>query len=78
MIELARSTDEEKADQLARLRDFQARHADRTEAAQAALKRTVLEGGNVFETLMEASQVLSLGQVSEALYQVGGQYRRSM
>ncbi len=77
-IELARSTDEEKADQLARLRDFQARHADRAEAAQAALKRTVLAGGNVFDTLMEASQVLSLGQVSEALYQVGGQYRRSM
>ncbi|MCO4760389.1 MAG: methylmalonyl-CoA mutase family protein [Myxococcales bacterium] len=77
-IELARSTDEEKADQLARLQAFHKRHADQADGAAASLKETVLAGGNVFETLMDAAQVLSLGQVSAALYQVGGQYRRSM
>ncbi len=77
-IELARSTDDEKADQLKRLRDFHSRHADRAQAASEELKRAVIEGRNVFEVLMDTCQVLSLGQVSEALYRVGGQYRRSM
>ncbi|HAN30907.1 MAG TPA: hypothetical protein DCQ06_04865, partial [Myxococcales bacterium] len=73
-----RSTDDEKADQLKRLRDFHSRHADRAQAASEELKRAVIEGRNVFEVLMDTCQVLSLGQVSEALYRVGGQYRRSM
>ena len=76
--ELIRSSEAEKEDQLQRLHDFQARHADRSEAAIEALKATVLAGGNVFEELMSAVQVLSLGQISRALYEVGGQYRRSM
>ncbi|HQZ71495.1 MAG TPA: methylmalonyl-CoA mutase family protein [Anaerolineae bacterium] len=77
-IELIRSSDEEKGDQLARLRDFQSRHAAAAPAAALALKTAALAGGNVFDALMEAVQVLSLGQISRTLYEVGGQYRRNM
>ena len=77
-IELARSTEEEKEDQLRRLQDFHARHADRAGAAIDELKRRVLAGHNTFDALMDATEVLSLGQVSRALYEVGGQYRRNM
>jgi len=76
--ELARSTEEEKRSQLARLRDFQARHAPQAPVQLDRLKRTVIENGNVFEVLMEAVRHCSLGQISTALYEVGGQYRRNM
>ncbi|HCX32527.1 MAG TPA: methylmalonyl-CoA mutase [Rhodocyclaceae bacterium] len=76
--ELARSTEEEKRSQLARLRDFQARHAPQAPVQLDRLKRTVIENGNVFEALMEAVRHCSLGQISTALYEVGGQYRRNM
>ena len=59
-IELARSTDGEKQSQIARLHDFQSRHADRSEQALADLKQTVMAGGNGFEALMEAVKYLSL------------------
>ena len=77
-IELARSTDDEKRSQLARVEDFQKRNA--AEAAQqiARLRRTVIEGGNTFEVLMDAVRVCSLGQITHALYDVGGRYRRNM
>ena len=77
-IELIRSSEEEKADQLRRLRDFQARHADQAPAAVLALKQAALAGDNVFGALMDAVQVLSLGQISQALFEVGGRYRRNM
>jgi methylmalonyl-CoA mutase len=77
-VELARSTDAEKLSQLSRLADFQQRHADAAPAMLAALQRTVVEDGNVFECLMDAVRVCSLGQISDALFEVGGQYRRSM
>jgi methylmalonyl-CoA mutase len=77
-IELIRASDEEKEDQLARLLDFQARHREGAPAAVAELKSQALSGGNVFAALMDAVQVLSLGQITRALYEVGGQYRRSM
>jgi len=77
-IELIRSGEDEKEDQLRRLTDFQARHADRAGAAVAELKQAALAGGNVFDALMRAVQTLSLGQISRALYEVGGQYRRNM
>jgi methylmalonyl-CoA mutase len=77
-IELARSSEEEKQSQLKRLADFQARNAAAAPAALAKLKKTALAGGNVFAELMEAVKVASLGSISRALYQVGGQYRRSM
>ena len=77
-VELARSTDEEKASQLARLADFQARHAASAPAALERLQRTVMAGGNVFEELVSTVRFCSLGQITNALFDVGGQYRRSM
>jgi len=76
--ELMRSSDEEKARQLASLRAFQARHAEAAPAALARLRETALAGGNVFAALMDAVTVASLGQTSDALFAVGGQYRRAM
>ena len=77
-IELARSTEEEKQGQIKRLRDFQARNAAYAPAMLEKLKQTVIEDGNVFAVLVEAVKYCSLGQISSALYEVGGQYRRSM
>ena len=77
-IELARSTDEEKQSQIQRLRDFHARNADKAPAMLEKLKQTVIEDGNVFAVLVDAVKCCSLGQISSALYEVGGQYRRSM
>ncbi len=77
-IELARSTDEEKQGQIKRLHDFQARNAAQAPAMLEKLKQTVIEDGNVFAVLVEAVKCCSLGQISTALYEVGGQYRRSM
>ncbi|ABM93865.1 methylmalonyl-CoA mutase [Methylibium sp. Pch-M] len=77
-IELARSTDEEKQSQLQRLADFHARHAAESPAMLARLQQTVIDNGNVFEVLMDAVRVCSLGQITTALFEVGGQYRRSM
>ena len=77
-VELSRATDQEKASQLKRLREFQARHADRSPEALAGLKQVALSGGNIFEELMRTVRTCSLGQISQALYDVGGQYRRNM
>jgi methylmalonyl-CoA mutase len=77
-VELARSTDEEKQSQLARLAQFQRRHADAAPAMLARLQQAVIDNGNVFEVLMDAVHVCSLGQITHALFEVGGQYRRSM
>ena len=77
-IELARSTEGEKQSQLQRLADFHALHAAAAPAMLAALQQTVIDDGNVFACLMDAVRVCSLGQITEALFAVGGQYRRSM
>ena len=77
-IELARSTEEEKQSQIRRLREFQARNASTAPAMLEKLKQTVIENGNVFAVLVDAVKYCSLGQISSALYEVGGQYRRSM
>ncbi|MEB2350001.1 MAG: methylmalonyl-CoA mutase family protein, partial [Burkholderiaceae bacterium] len=77
-LELARSTDEEKRSQLARLADFQARHAAAAPAALESLKDAVIANGNVFAVLMDAVRSCSLGQITGALFEVGGQYRRNM
>ena len=77
-IPLQRSTEEEKQSQIKRLREFQSRHAAETPAAIARLKQTVIDNGNVFAELVNAVRVCSLGQVTDALFEVGGQYRRSM
>ncbi len=77
-IELARSTDEEKQSQLSRLQDFQGRHQREASAMLLRLQQAVIENRNVFEVLMDAVRVCSLGQITSALFEVGGQYRRSM
>ncbi len=77
-LELARSTEEEKQSQLKRLRDFHARHAKLAPVQLARLKQAVIENGNVFEVLMDAVRCCSLGQITHALFEVGGQYRRNM
>ncbi|MGB8955760.1 MAG: methylmalonyl-CoA mutase family protein, partial [Tumebacillaceae bacterium] len=77
-IELARATKEEKELQIANLRDFQQRHADRSAEMLARLQKAATSGGNIFAELMETVQYCSLGQITQALYQVGGQYRRNM
>ncbi|MDA8261183.1 MAG: methylmalonyl-CoA mutase family protein [Betaproteobacteria bacterium] len=77
-IELARSTEDEKQSQLRRLADFQKRNAKQAPEAIARLKQAVIDNGNVFAVMMDAVRHCSLGQISNALYEVGGQYRRSM
>jgi methylmalonyl-CoA mutase len=77
-VPLMRSTDEEKQRQIANLRAFQERNAERSDEALERLKTAAREGGNVFAELMETAQVCSLGQVTNALFEVGGQYRRNM
>ena len=77
-IELARSTDDEKQSQLKRLAEFHARHAAVAPAMLAALQQAVIDDENVFARLMDAVRVCSLGQITDALFAVGGQYRRSM
>jgi methylmalonyl-CoA mutase len=77
-IELARSTEEEKQSQLKRLADFHARHAKVAPAMLKRLQQAVIDNKNVFEVLMDAVRVCSLGQITNALFEVGGQYRRSM
>jgi isobutyryl-CoA mutase len=77
-IALQRSTDEEKESQLARLADFHARHAKEAPAMLKRLQDTVIANRNVFEVLVDAVRVCSLGQITDALFAVGGQYRRNM
>jgi methylmalonyl-CoA mutase len=77
-IELARGTEEEKRSQLRRLADFHARHAAEAPAALRRLQDVATGGGNVFDELMRAARVCSLGQLTEAFFEVGGQYRRNV
>ena len=77
-LELARSTDEEKQSQLTRLEDFHTRHASEAPAQLKRLQQAVIDNANVFEVLMDAVRVCSLGQITNALFEVGGQYRRNM
>jgi methylmalonyl-CoA mutase len=75
---LQRSTTDEKNSQIARLRDFQKRHAEEAPTMRERLRQAVIHNDNVFEVLMEAVRVCSLGQISDTLFEVGGQYRRNM
>jgi methylmalonyl-CoA mutase len=77
-LELARSTEAEKRKQLKRLRDFHKAGAKDSPAAIARLQAAAVKGQNVFAELMDAVRVCSLGQITEALFNVGGQYRRNM
>ena len=77
-IELARSTEAEKQSQLQRLADFHARHAAESPAMLDKLQQAVIANDNVFGVLMDAVRCCSLGQITAGLFEVGGQYRRSM
>ena len=77
-LELIRSTEEEKQSQLKRLREFQARNREACAPMIERLKQAVMRDENVFAVLMDAVRVCSLGQITHALFEVGGQYRRSM
>ena len=77
-LELMRSNDAEKNAQLDNLRAFHGRHAERAGPHLRQLQDVARAGGNVFEELMECVKVASLGQISTALFEVGGRYRRSM
>jgi methylmalonyl-CoA mutase len=77
-LELIRSTEEEKQSQLKRLREFQRRNASQSAQMLQRLQQAVMQDENVFAVLMDAVRVCSLGQITHALFEVGGQYRRSM
>jgi methylmalonyl-CoA mutase len=77
-VELIRSTEEEKRSQLKRLREFQARNVGEAPAMLERLRQAVIRDENVFAVLMDAVRVCSLGQITHALFEVGGQYRRNM
>ncbi|MEV4142299.1 fused isobutyryl-CoA mutase/GTPase IcmF [Amycolatopsis sp. NPDC049691] len=77
-VELARATEDEKKSQLARLADFQRRHHEVAQQALKDLREAATRGGNLFGVLMDAARVCSLGQITEAFFEVGGQYRRNV
>jgi methylmalonyl-CoA mutase len=77
-LELIRSTEEEKQSQLKRLREFQERNKSAAPATLERLRQAVIRDENVFAVLMDAVRVCSLGQITHALFEVGGQYRRNM
>ena len=77
-LELARASEEEKRSQVERLRAFHEAHRGEAEPALARLKDVASSGGNTFAALMEAVRVCSLGQITSAFFEVGGQYRRNV
>ena len=77
-LELARSTDEEKDSQIKRLANFHEAHQTESASALEKLKEVALSNGNLFEELLDTVKHCSLGQITNALYEVGGQYRRNM
>ena len=77
-LELIRSTEEEKQSQLRRLREFHERHRQESGPMLKRLQQAVIDDQNVFAVLMDAVRVASLGQITHALFEVGGQYRRNM
>ena len=76
--EVIRATEEEKQYQIAMLNELQKGNASKTDAALAEIQKIAIQNGNVFDALMEASKYCSLGQITDALFEVGGQYRRNM
>ncbi len=77
-VELARATEEEKESQIKRLKEFQQRNESEAPGALKRLQESALKSENIFAELMEAVRYCSLGQITRALYDVGGQYRRNM
>ena len=77
-VELARATEAEKEGQLARVEAFREAHREEAQEALVRLKHAATSGENVFAVLMDAARVCSLQQVTEAFFEVGGQYRRNV
>jgi methylmalonyl-CoA mutase len=77
-VELARGTEEEKQSQLRRVAEFQDRHRAESPAALERLRRAATDGDNLFAALMDAVRTCSLGQITDAFFEVGGQYRRNV
>ncbi|WP_394187152.1 fused isobutyryl-CoA mutase/GTPase IcmF [Metabacillus halosaccharovorans] len=77
-MELARASKEEKETQIQNLKRFHQTHENEVSEALSKLKQTAIHNGNIFAELMETVKVASLGQITQALYEVGGQYRRNM
>ncbi|SDH88397.1 methylmalonyl-CoA mutase [Alteribacillus persepolensis] len=77
-MELARASKEEKESQIKNLKCFQEKNKTEAKKALVRLQDTAVSGGNIFEELMGAVRTASLGQITHALYEVGGQYRRNM
>ncbi|WP_298177789.1 fused isobutyryl-CoA mutase/GTPase IcmF [Saccharomonospora sp.] len=78
VVELARATEKEKQSQLQRLADFHERNHEEAQRALTRLREAAASGENVFEVLMDAARVCSLGQITHAFFEVGGQYRRNV
>lgn len=76
--ELTRASQEEKELCIARLKSYQERHSEQSDAALHKLKKVAVDGGNIFAELMNAAECCSLGQITNALYEVGGEYRRNL
>jgi len=77
-VELARATEDEKQGQIRRLEEFHQRHSHESETALSRLSEAALHGDNIFATLMETVRCASLGEITNALFEVGGIYRRNM
>lgn len=77
-VELRRATEEEKRSQLERVQAFRQKHRTESEEALARLKAAAASDANVFTVLMDAARVCTLQQVTEAFFDVGGQYRRNV
>src|SRR5207302_1980085 len=77
-LHLARATEDEKASQLSRVTEFRSSHLSESSAALAALKEAAASDANVFAVLMDAARVCTLGQITQAFFEVGGQYRRNV
>jgi methylmalonyl-CoA mutase len=77
-MELARSTKEEKQKRIVDLQNFQEKYRGKAERDLEKLKEVARNGGNIFAELMNTVKTASLGQITHALYEVGGQYRRNM
>jgi len=77
-IELIRSTEDEKSQQIANVRSYQGARNDAALEGLKPLQQTARKRENLFAALVEAVKTHSLGQISHALYEVGGEYRRNM
>ena len=77
-LELARASNDQKNARIERLKSFKNKNQENVDKAIEKLKQSALNGNNMFETLMETVKVCSLGTITQALYEVGGKYRRNM